>query len=604
MDILVTEFGGLRNDRERKLVPDNYLYDATNVNYDSLSGFDKIKGVTEVYNDNANTIVNGIFDYVYEDSSNNSVSQTIGIVNGNIYKNILTNPAIIYSGLNNTAKCSFTVLNDKLFISNGEDFPLIYDGKIIHEMGSPLVKENTLPSLLVGQYYYAMTIVIGGVESYGGTVSNKITVNNKSIELEIPLGPEDVTERRIYRTTGNGNTLKLVATIANNIDLTYTDSEPDTNLGVNIITVNDLMPKPSFLQTSNSRLVGAVNKNNPTLLYTTETFKEFFTNIRGTVQVSGTSNDNTPLMGIEQDYNRIVAASKRQIYTIDMSNEIPVCVQSRANLGCLNGYSMKRIPDNQYTSLTGEPQSFPGGVMFVSTENDVRLFNGNFALPIATTLDNLKTENWSEFIQRNIGQAINNGIDVNSEYVDYKYHLTIDNSIYVFDIRGNKWSKYILKTENNENDISYIERIQEKLYIGIKNKGIIAELYEGTTILGEKFKANIQSPDLAASENLKYFKEIYFYFTNVTSTTPIPVTITIESDDDTPIVVDINMEGGFYDTQYYDSNYFMASNNDIDYRVVHINRYGRWLKWEINTEGFVNCRGFRLVAEVITNKEA
>ena len=50
MELSCLEIKGVRNEREKKFVPHDYLYNATNVNFDSLTGVDRIKGVKEYAN--------------------------------------------------------------------------------------------------------------------------------------------------------------------------------------------------------------------------------------------------------------------------------------------------------------------------------------------------------------------------------------------------------------------------------------------------------------------------------------------------------------------------------------------------------------------------
>tara|TARA_R110000824_G_scaffold14456_2_gene61487 strand:- start:5783 stop:7606 length:1824 start_codon:yes stop_codon:yes gene_type:complete len=603
-EFLVTEFGGLRNDRARKLVAENYFYEAKNMNYNSLSGADKFSGINTAFTNGTTENVNGIYDFVYESLSNQSVTENMAVVGGSVYKDILTAPVQIYSGLNASAKCTFTILNDRLFVSNGVDYPIIYDGVYIWEMGAPRAEVLPVSGNLNGNYYYAMTHVIGGVESYSGTISNRVLPGNQQVKLEVPLGPTDVTERRVYRTVANGNTPKLLTTIADNITLFYTDNSLDSALGVSLIPVNDEMPKPKFLQTHSNRLVGAVNTNNPTLLYTTETQKEYFTNLRGTINVSGTSNDNTPLVGMSQDYNLVVAASQEQIYTIDLSAALPTSTQTRSNVGALSGYSMIRIPDNQYTDLNGNNYSFAGGVMFISSIGDIRVFNGNFALPVATTLDNLKTQNWSSFIQSQLSEVLRNQTQISCGFFDYKYHLCIDSNIFVFDVRGNKWSRYEL---GSGNEISCMGDLNSNLYIGILNQGKIGAMYEGNDMFGTAHEAIVETSDLLASEGIKRFKELHLFFNDVTLTVPVTATIEVEGDEDDQIIGEINLQGGYYDSRYFDSNYFDTGENtnsdDVDYRVININKYGRWMSFKLNTTGFLSFRGYRLIYEEISNQE-
>lgn len=65
------------------------------------------------------------------------------------------------------------------------------------------------------------------------------TVDYNQVSLTaIPIGPSAVTARKIYRTTAGGSQLKLLATIADNVTTTYTDSTADGALGANVPTTN------------------------------------------------------------------------------------------------------------------------------------------------------------------------------------------------------------------------------------------------------------------------------------------------------------------------------------------------------------------------------
>lgn len=86
-------------------------------------------------------------------------------------------------------------------------------------------------SLGVGNYYYAVTNVIGGSETVPSPVSNTVTTtsSNKTVALSsIPLGPYGTTARNIYRTTVGGSALYLVGTISDNSTTTYSDTLADT----------------------------------------------------------------------------------------------------------------------------------------------------------------------------------------------------------------------------------------------------------------------------------------------------------------------------------------------------------------------------------------
>ena len=83
--------------------------------------------------------VDGIFEFRYINSSSEVVKESILIINGSIVKNAINSilsPTTIYTGLTAGHKCTFAVLNDKFFISNGYDDVLVYNDTLVNEMGS------------------------------------------------------------------------------------------------------------------------------------------------------------------------------------------------------------------------------------------------------------------------------------------------------------------------------------------------------------------------------------------------------------------------------------------------------------------------------------
>lgn len=88
-----------------------------------------------------------------------------------------------------------------------------------------------------GTHSYKVTFVNAQGETDGGTLSNPVTVADKTangqVQLtQIPLGDGTVTSRKIYRTVaGNAAPWKLVATLADNTTKIYTDNTADASLG-------------------------------------------------------------------------------------------------------------------------------------------------------------------------------------------------------------------------------------------------------------------------------------------------------------------------------------------------------------------------------------
>jgi hypothetical protein len=64
------------------------------------------------------------------------------------------------------------------------------------------------------------------------------------------------------------------------------------------------------------------------------------------------------------------------------------------------------------------------------------------------------------------------------------------------------------------------------------------------------------------------------------------------------------LSGGSYDDDYFNSIYFLAGNNSIDFKTININKYCRWIKYKLSCEiGNINYQGFEIMAKPVSNKE-
>ncbi len=96
--------------------------------------------------------------------------------------------------------------------------------------------------LSAGNYHYAVTFLTPGGETPSSPLLNVSTTSgNQQVNLSnIPAGPpttvtpgvavNSVTGRNLYRSQVGGNQLFLLATLADNISTSYTDSAPDSSL--------------------------------------------------------------------------------------------------------------------------------------------------------------------------------------------------------------------------------------------------------------------------------------------------------------------------------------------------------------------------------------
>lgn len=610
------EFQGMRTDLGDKLLDVKYFRDVVNFNQNDIIGANKTLAPIAV---NAieyeqGKAIDGIFGYSYLNDDNKLQNIKIIVTGGCIYAENGSKINKIYEGLEE-GLCDFAILNDKLFITNGKNYPLIYNGSNVWEMGAceAIIADNN--GGLDGTYYYEVTFVTAGGEERVGTKSNTLEVHGKSVKLNLPFGYDGTTARKIYRTNGNGERLKLVTTINDNDTMTYTDSLPDSDLTTNIPKVNNECPKPYFLETANFRLVGAVSDKFPTQCWVGDTNTEMFDGANFT-DVSNRTKDNSKLTGMKRDYDKIIIASQKQVYILDCSDaEATTVTETRANIGCLNGYSMARVPSDM---------GFDGGVLFLASDKTVRLFNGNFAQPVATSLDNLKTDNCGEAIKQTLQQSINDKTTLFAEYYDFKYHLIAGNIIWVYDISLQSWFSYDFSLETvltGDYDPQYYDPdyfltgiptrayyncfsvIDNEFYVGRKDGSFLEKMYASNKYRGSNVKSKLEFPYWGTSETLKYFKEIHIYYQK---NSDIDFDVTVNLDDGTTLdkfnVTD--RTSGDYDNRYFSEYSYTSQNNTEDYRVLYINKYSNWLKVTIESNSKpLNFRGMKILYNEVSNKE-
>ena len=593
-EIKLSQTRGIRNDRGKKFIPNDYLYNISNYNFDDVIGLSRILAPNIVYNVNGTAGIDGIFQFRYINSEGTLVTENIVVIDGKVYKDFLTSPIEIYNGLTPGVKCTFAVLNDKLFISNGTNQVIKYNGTITVEMGAPIATNNLVSGVLTGSYFYAMTYEIDGVETITGTTSNTLIVSTNSIDLTLPIGPTGTSARKLYRTEAGSSVLKFLVTISDNDSTTYQDNIADGSLGATLAAVNALAPKPKYITVKDEKLIGVGNARRPNYLYTSEIEIESFFATLGVSDVSGQGNDNTALTGLALDYNQIVVFSEKRIYLADVSGTSTTIQQTTSNVGCIDGHTIAKVPPNL---------EFKGGLMFVSNEYDIRVFNGQIAVNLATSFDNLSTQNFSSALNKDEMRNILRNVDLEGEYFDYKYHLIIGISIYVYDIRIQGWTIYLIKTASYSPVYRKFGILGENFYIGQKGIGVIEQMYKNSQYRGENFEASFETGEILVSDIYKLFKKLQIYYGNSGNVT---VTIIITPDNNANLAKNLVftfVEDG-YNPEFYDPTYYEASTNVDDYRIAHINEYARWIRIKFISNNQFNFRGFSLIGEEISNREA
>lgn len=616
------EFNGMRIDLGDKLLDTKYFFNVVNFNENDIIGANKTLAPAPI---NAvqfveDAAIDGIYGFSYLNEDNKLQQERVIVSGGCIFSQVGSKTTKIYEGFE-PGLCDFAFLNDKLFITNGKHYPLVYNGKNVWEMGACEAIPTDTNGGLIGTYHYEITYVTAGGEERIGTSSNTIEMNGKSALLNLPLGYDGVTKRRIYRTEGDNQNLKFLVEINDNETLTYIDNSLDSALGSAIPPVNNECPKPYFLETSNFRLIGCVSDKYPTQAWVADTNVELFDGANFT-DVSNRTKDNSKLTGMKRDYDKIIIASQKQIYLLDVSDASKTTVtETRSNVGCLNGYSMARIPSDK---------GFEGGILFLASDKTIRLFNGNFAQPVATSLDNLRTDNYGEAIRPLLINSVNDKTTMYAQYYDFKYHLILGNIILVYDISVGAWFTYDFldatltgdySPENYDSDyfltgvdtnayFNCFAVINNEFFIGRKDCSFIEQMYSSNTYRNKKLKSKLEFPYWGTSEELKYFKEIHIYYQK-NSDIDFDVTVNLDGRNVPSLLRNgngkvkvVDKTGGDYDDRYFGKYYYESKNNTEDYKVIYVNKYANWLKVTIESNDKpLNFRGMRIVYEKVSNKE-
>ena len=595
-DVSLSQTQGMRNDRGRKFIPNTYLFNIRNYNFDNIIGLSRILAPQIDYNNGGVAGIDGMYQFRYIDGSGVLQSENILVTNGTVLKNAIGSLSLtttIYTGLTAGNKCTFAILNDKLFISNGVDNVLVYNGTVVYEMGAPIATNNSAAGNLNGDYYYAITYVVDGVELVTGCVSNTVTATNHEIDLTLPIGPTGTTARDVYRVEGGGSQLKFLVKINNNTDTTYTDNTADGSLGANIGTINSPAPKPKFITVKHEKLVGVGNARRPNYLYASQTEIESLFATIGVADVSGQGNDNTGLTGMAEDYDQLVVFSEKRIYLADVSGDATTIKQTSSNVGCLDGHSVAKVPPNL---------EFKGGLMFVSNEYDIRVFNGQIAVNLATSFDNLATQNFSSALNSDQLKNSMDGVPLEGEYYDYKYHLIIGNTIYVYDIRIQGWTTYLIKTQTYSPSYRKMAVLGETFFIGHSDTMIVEKMYISSTYRSEEFESTFETGELLVSDVYKLYKNLQIYYGN---SGDVSVTLIITPDNNSNLATNVSFSfsSDGFNPDYYNSTYYQTSTNVDDYKIAHINKYSRWIRFKFVTNSVFNFRGYKLTGEQISNEE-
>jgi hypothetical protein len=194
------------------------------------------------------------------------------------------------TGLTAAASMEYTMFQDRVYLDDGVDNPLVYDitpsyGGVTYTV--PQVKamgcqvpattltaalniDSTANQVPAGAHTYKVTYLYYGFEESNGSASSNLVTNDATHTsnslTNIPTGGYGVTARNIYRDNHDGVYL-LLTTIADNTTTTFTDNLAIGATPTPMPTFNDLPPTFSWIVSNLSRLWVAGVEGNPTIIY-------------------------------------------------------------------------------------------------------------------------------------------------------------------------------------------------------------------------------------------------------------------------------------------------------------------------------------------------
>jgi hypothetical protein len=283
-------------------------------------------------------------------------------------------------------------------------------------------------------------------------------------------------------------------------------------------------------------------------------------------------------------------------------------VATRAYSGIKSGYTLKNI----------QPfGDFPGGLMFVSSNNEVRIMTGLQALPVATSVDNIRTMNYGQNIKSSLSQELINYSNIHAEFFDNKYHLIIDNNVHVFDIRTQEWTDRRVITENYKSEPSIMAVLNQgtpdvPLYnlfsvnpvANFAEYPSIEQEYSGVQYENQEVSAKLISGYILASSKYIQYEKIRFWFktTNGSGAT-INVRITLDDNVWSAITDTVVLSSPTFNPTYYNSQYYQTT-GFLDFDVSNVNMPARWLKYSLDcVAGNASLQRIEFVGEQLENEE-
>lgn len=529
---------GIRR-RTNPFLPGDGLYSLKNFHFNEYGSLTKWQGFSKyngtVLTETGNAIFTGLFDFVKSNQTRYKVAtgRTGVYLYGTPTANEWNSLSLSGAGGARTGTADdlydFIVLKDMLYLCNGIDVNLRFDGSTVYRMG--ITAPSAAPSaatngagVLSGNYSYRVTFYNSslGHESNPSAASNTVSTSSNQIRLSsLPTTTDpQVDKYRIYRTTTGGGIYSYLAEIA--IASTYYDDNlSDSNLGTAVELTGNGVPPIAAMMIVHKGYTFFVPKNSSRISFS----KQNYPNAVDSNDFRDLDpNDNDVITGLSIIHGHLVVSKNDSIW---------------------NGYGDDRTTFGFTRQVTGRGSTNHKGMvsipeldkLFYMGESGIASYNGAVSLPesleigpIVKGLNQARLKNSYGFVYKPLNLAcwlVSDGVSAENDLI-----LT-------YDYISNSWGQRpIPNTHGNVAAIFEDSSNNEYFHIG----GYGGYVWQGDSGLsddGSSISCEVIDkalPDIV-SDNVKIFTELVVYFKPQASVT-MSAYYAIDDPDGTYVLID------------------------------------------------------------------
>ena len=412
--------------------------------------------------------------------------------------------------------------SDKMFMCNGTDNIQVYNGTDVEDFGYAIptsgvtATEGAAGLLEAKTYQYKVTYYDTDGESNPNATATSILITaSKKIELtDIPKGGARVTQRRIYRTAGDGSTFKLLTTINNNTATTYSDNIPDSGLGADVDTDNDFTYAESnkYTISHKGREWFAGDEDNPSTLFYSKSLSPEATPALYYWDVG--KNDGDIITGLRVNLGSLIIFKRFSTWII--TGDIPTGTDADMELEKIN-------PSIGCISIQTAIHA-GNDIIFLSPSQGVQRLHRI----ILASSESMDSEALSDKIEPTVNVDMNNSrfSIAHAQVFDHKYHLylaTANNQLItralVLELSGMNpliertigWTQYY--NQNFYSSCLFRYTDGEHLYLGHNTNGFCYEFGTDSNDDGQAIQAYAISKyfDMGSFSNYKIGRDLFFH---------------------------------------------------------------------------------------------